>query len=119
MSTNTKQGKLPIGNMVRITGGILADPEGNGIGYAIPGPVPKELIGTLGQLVKFDPVHGVNLPGVGHPFEPYRTQLNQRKIKEIGEFSVIEIFEGPLKGALVNPDLVEFDILSPLEALGL
>ena len=113
--------KDPVGTCVRITGGLLADPEGNGIGYDTPGPIPKKLKGMLGQLVAFDPVHGLNIPAANpYPFEPYRSQIMAQTAREVADgLTVVEVIDGPLAGTLLNKDLLEVTVVSPLELLAM
>ena len=98
-------------------------PEGTGVGgYETLAPVPKSFKGTLGQVVAFDPRHGVNLTGSWFsPFEKIKVKQVQDEIdrikREEGGFTVIRIVDGPLQDELINQDLVEFEVVSALEAL--
>ena len=109
----------PAGTCVRITGGLMGDMEGSGIGHEAPGPVPKELRGTLGQLEPFVPVNGLNLTHQSpYPLEPWRSKILRDEAEEVTKtLTAVRVIEGPLKGTLLNRDLLELDLLSPLEAL--
>jgi hypothetical protein len=111
--------KYPRGACVRIRGGMMATPEGRGVRWETPEPAPEEIKGTLGVLRPFKPKSGLNLTHMSpYPFEPWKSQILREEAERLSkDLSVVEIIEGPLKGTLLNRDMLDFEILSPLEML--
>lgn len=106
------------GDFVRIRGGFLCDPEGNGLLHETPGPIPSKLEGSIGVIVPFAAEHGLNIFAEIYPFDPWKSIiLKNKSVEALENICIIRIIDGPLKGRLLNGDLLFFEVISPLEAL--